>query len=203
MAPIMYHYEAVLRKSMQGKTFDLKDFYKSDHIGQDFITRVVSVEVPPAVRLVEFVDNFDDMDIVLKLLRTGYIVVSRQHGEVGIEYLSPFLEDGALLVACVQCKFVRSKEKWSDIKTRMESAVKELRKRNIDHFPVVYTTSDQKKITEKITHDGIYFTETDIFSFTSRIGILRLHTQKLGRVLSKKYPFLSGTWLPSSPKVEI
>ena len=28
---LMYHYEAVLRKASEGKTFTLKQFYKSEH----------------------------------------------------------------------------------------------------------------------------------------------------------------------------
>ena len=35
----------------------------------------------------------------------------------------------------------------------------------------------------------------DIFEFTNRLGILRLHTQKLGACLADKHPFLQGARL--------
>jgi len=62
--------------------------------------------------------------------------------------------------------------------------------KNIVMFRVVYTNVDQKTILESTYKDGIYFTETDLFTFTNKLGILRLHTQKLGDVLYQRYPIL-------------
>lgn len=193
MENVMYHYEALLRKSMDGKHFTLQDFYRSQNIG--VALGEVSATVPnTASNLVRYVDNFDDSDLILTLLREGFIVVSKKKSEVGVEYLSSFKNrDSELVVACVQCKFVRTSVKWKDIKAKMAKAVEWLERENIRHFTVVYTTADLKSMKGTTSEDGVYFTETDIFEFTSRIGILRLHTQKLVSALFEKYPFLCGT----------
>jgi hypothetical protein len=196
MEAVMFHYEAVLRKSMNGKTFSLSDLYKSKHIGETFKDRVVSAPVPPnTVSLVRFMANFNDIDETLRLLRSGFVVVSKAHSEAGVEYLAPYYEDKALVVACVQCKFVKAGTNWKEIKTAMAMAVSGLEKRTVQHFPVVYTTADQKSTSKKTYDDGVYFIEKDIFAFTSKVGVLRLHTQKLGAVLAGQYPFLQGSTL--------
>ena len=38
--------------------------------------------------------------------------------------------------------------------------------------------------------NGVYFLEEDIFRFTSKLGVMRLHTQKLGNALKRSYPML-------------
>ena len=50
-------------------------------------------------------------------------------------------------------------------------------------FPVVYANVDQQSLRSETYKGGVYFTEKDLFKFTSKLGILRLHTQKLGRRL--------------------
>ena len=195
MEAVMYHYEAVLRKSMDGKEFDLKDFYRTENVGDNFKQRIVTAKVPPAIDLVRVVKDFQDMDEVLRHLRAGFLAVSNLQNEKGVEYLAPYHEWKKLVVACVQCKFVQDSVSWSDIKWKMNLAVKWLKKKKIENFPVVYTTSDQKTMKKKTYADGVYMIEKDIFEFTSRLGILRLHTQKLGGVLANIYPFLQGARL--------
>ena len=82
-------------------------------------------------------------------------------------------ETGKLVVAYVQCKFVVY-----------------LDKSGVEYFPVVYTTADQKSIAEATFADGVYFTETELFEFTSPLGVLRLHKEKLGAVAGAELPFL-------------
>jgi len=195
MEAVMYHYEAVLRKSMVGKSFDLKDFYQTENLGGNFKQRTVTAKVPPAIDLVRVVKDFQDMDEVLRHLCEGFLVVSNLQNEKGVEYLAPYHEGENLVVACVQCKFVQGSVSWSDIRWKMALAVEELKKRKINHFPVVYTTADQKTVRETTYADGVYMIEKDIFEFTNRLGILRLHTQKLGARLADEYPFLQGARL--------
>ena len=189
----MYHYEAVLRKASEGKTFTLKLFYKSEHVSPTLVASEVKAKVPAQDTLVEYVKDFSDQARVLELLRTGFIVVSEFHNEYALEYLSPFRDasDGTLIVACVQCKFVQSTAKWSDIRTKMADATKWLKKKNIKCVPVIYTTADQKSIKPETYAGGIYFNETDMFEFTKRLGVLRLHTQKLGKNMEQKHKWLS------------
>ncbi|CAE7829071.1 unnamed protein product, partial [Symbiodinium sp. KB8] len=169
MEPLMYHYEAVLRKASEGKTFTLKQFYKSEHSSQSFTDKRVTAPVPERDNLVELVTDFSDRTRVLEFLQTGFMVVSEFHNEYALEYMSPFLDasDGTLIVACVQCKFVQSTAKWSDIQTKMADATKWLKKKkNIKCVPVIYTTADQKSIKPETYAGGIYFNETDMFEFT-------------------------------------
>jgi hypothetical protein len=142
---------------------------------------------------VEVVDDFSDMTHVLALLQKGFIVVSKKHSEPGVEYFSPFRDtlNGALVVAAVQCKFVTHRTLWGEILTKMNQATEELKTRNIEWFPVVYTTADVRQLQSVTYANGVYFTATDIFDFTSRVGVLRLHTQKLGEILGELYPQLA------------
>ena len=193
MEPLIYHYEALLRKASEGKTFTLKQFYKSEHVSDQLVASAVKAKVPPRDRLVEFVTDFSDYTRVLELLRTGFIVVSAFRNEYALEYLSPFRDasDDTLIVACVQCKFVQSTVSWSDIKTKMADATQWLKKEKVKCFPVIYTTADQKSMKPETYAGGIYFNETDMFEFTKRLGVLRLHTQKLGKHIEQKHKWLS------------
>ena len=100
--------------------------------------------------------------------------------------------EGELVVACVQCKFVKDKVPLSKVKEHMRSAVKPLRTKKIGFFPVIYATPDQDDTIQESTYkDGVYFNEVGIFKFTSKLGILRLHTEKLGKSLQKEVPVLN------------
>ena len=192
MEGLLYHYEAVLRKAVEGQTFTLKQFYQSKHCGERFEDLEVKAPVPKRTDLVERLPNFQDEKRVLGQLKQGFIVVSDLQNEVGIEYLAPFrtAEDNKLIVACVQCKFVKTSTNWTSIQTQMSTATDWLKKQEIQHFPVIYTTADRSSIQPQTYEDGIYFTEEDIFEFTKKLGVLRLHTQKLGEKMQQKHPYL-------------
>ena len=72
----------------------------------------------------------------------------------------------------------------------MHMAVEPLEEKKIAIFPVVYATPDQDTIEEGIYEDGVYFNVFSIFKHTRKLGILRLHTEKLGKS-QKKVPMLS------------
>jgi hypothetical protein len=196
MEHVMYHFEAVLRLSIgAGKTFTLGSYFKSVHMPPERFGEKVSLAIPHRdQKIVVDYPNFanSNFDAILGNLKAGFIVVSKAHSEVGVEYLAPFFkEDGSLLVACVQCKFVKEHTSWSDIKDKMLTATELLRKRKIDFVPVFFTTVNQKTVAKETFKDGVYFTEIDLFNFTNRLGILRLHREKLGSRLVDKFPFLS------------
>ena len=192
MEGLLYHYEAVLRKAVEGQTFTLKQFYQSKHCGERFENLRVKAPVPEQTDLVERVPDFQDQELVLGKLNSGFIVVSDFQNEVGVEYLAPFrtAEDGKLIVACVQCKFVETSTNWTSIQAQMSTATYWLKKQKIKHFPVIYTTADLSSIQRQTYENGIYFTEEDIFEFTKKLGVLRLHTQKLGKKMQQKHPYL-------------
>ena len=80
---------------------------------------------------------------VVEFLEAGYIVVSKNHSEVGVEYLAPYRvgsTSGKLVVACVQCKFVQNTTSWVDIEAKMKAVTDKLRKMSVECFPCVYTT---------------------------------------------------------------
>ena len=84
-----------------------------------------------------------------------------------------------------------AKVDWSEIKLKMGLATDALTAKGIAHFPVFYTTANQQRTMPATVADGgAYFVETDIFRFTHRLGILRLHTEKLGAVLADHFPCL-------------
>ena len=192
MEGLLYHYEAVLRKAVEGQTFTLKQFYQSNHCGERFENVRVKAPVPEQTDLVERLPDFQDKNSVLGKLKQGFIVVSDFQREVGVEYLAPFrtAEDNKLIVACVQCKFVNTSTNWTSIQTQMSTATDWLKKQKIQHFPVIYTTADLSSLQPQTYEDGIYLTEEDIFEFTKKLGVLRLHTQKLGKKMQQKHPYL-------------
>ena len=194
MEGLLYHYEAVLRKAVEGKTFTLKQFYQSKHCGERFDNLRVKAPVPEQTDLVERLPDFQDKKRVLGKLEQGFIVVSDLQNEEGIEYLAPFrtAEDNKLIVACVQCKFVKKSlnSSWREIQTKMSMATDWLKNQTFKHFPVIYTTAEKSSLQPQTYEAGIYFTEDDIFEFTKKLGVLRLHTQKLGKKMQQKHPYL-------------
>lgn len=193
MEALMYHYEAVLRKVVEGKTFLLNNFYKGAHVGEEFLEMEVRAPVPSGTDLVWTVIDFSNPDCVLGHLRAGRIVVSKSPTEPGVEYLSPYIVVGTeeLLVAACQCKFVSVKtEPWQVMNGKIVQAMTWLTERGIRHFPVAYTTVDQRGLNASTYKRGAFFTESDLFEFTKKLGILRLHTEKLGTYLSSACPWL-------------
>ncbi|CAE7944669.1 unnamed protein product [Symbiodinium necroappetens] len=195
MEGVMFYYEAVRRIALDGKPIELSQFYVTDYIGDNFKKMLLVGALPQGGgRLVEFVKDFSDVKLVIDWLKKGAIVVSQKQSEEGVEYLTPWrLNDaeGKLVVACVQCKFVKDKVPWSKVKKHMHSAVEPLKQKKIEVFPVIYATPDQDTIQESTYNDGVYFNEVSIFKFTSKLGILRLHTEKLGKSLQKEVPVLN------------
>lgn len=193
----MYNYEAVLRKVVEGKTFCLKSFYKTAHLGCEFLEMYVHAPVPPGVDLVHTVAHFEDAESILRHLKAGCIVVSKRMNEPGVEYLSPYFvnETQELIVAACQCKFVSVKtEPWHIMNSKICNAMTWLTDRGIRYFPVAYTTVDQQHLEVNTYKSGAFFTESDLFDFTKKLGILRLHAEKLGAYLASEKP-----WLLMSP----
>ncbi|CAE7243477.1 unnamed protein product [Symbiodinium sp. CCMP2592] len=196
MEGLMFHYEAVLRIALDGKPIALNKFYTTHYIGTKFkrMRGLVAALPTDGGNIIEFVQDFIEIDAVIKLLEEGVTIVSQKQSEEGVEYLTPWrLNDaeGKLVVACVQCKFVKDKVPWSNVKKHMHSAVEPLKQKKIEVFPVIYATPDQGTIQENTYKDGVYFNEVSIFKFTSKLGILRLHTEKLGKSLQKEVPVLN------------
>lgn len=207
MERIMYHYEAVLRAAVgAGPVFPLQQYYKSSWIDDKLSQRHLKFDLPTnAVQLHKEVQDFSSssMPNVLRHLELGYIVVSKAQGEEGVEYFAPFRDaaTNALVVACVQCKFVQKSANWAEIADKMMTATTYLKQNQHECFPVVYTTVDQQALAESTFAGGVYFTETELFEFTRRLGVLRLHKEKLGAVAQDRYPFTSDTLIkPFSTK---
>eukprot|EP00971_Amphidinium_carterae_P110757 2194011-Amphidinium_carterae.1 len=191
MEPLMYHYEAVLRLALAGKAFKLEDFYKTPHMAASWKDTVVTAPLGPGRQVVE-VDNFKAAT-VKGHLENGFIVVSKAHSECGLEYLTPFRKhpDNELLVASVQCKFTPTAE-WYKWRTVMKKAMKDLSDNGITtSFPVYYTAVDQTDVQNDTYKDGVYYIQDDLFDYTKRLGILRLHTEKLGKFTAAKRKYLS------------
>jgi hypothetical protein len=119
------------------------------------LTRFPRVKAPPpssARPLVVYVPNFVDKEVHQHLV-SGHIVVSKDRGEIGTEYLVPFLRlpEGNLIVAFAQCKFVYKKTSWIDIKNKLDASMEKVKASNnelfaVEMFPVVHTTVDQVRI---------------------------------------------------------
>jgi len=110
---LMMHYEAVRRICRAGRKDELLgSFFPTKFIGPSWETRRVVVKLPPVGPdgIVAYVDDFSDVEAVLRLLRDGYIVVStKQRAEQGLAYASPFFDsedETTMLVAVAQVKFV-------------------------------------------------------------------------------------------------
>jgi len=194
MEAVLYHYEAVLRIAQAGKKFVLQEFFKTIHSDEMFAINVTA-PFPSSGHVVKYVPNFIDSRAIFSHLDSGYIVVSEYHSEIGTEYLVPFRKsDNTLMVAFVQCKFVTLKSSWSEIVEKLNKSMQYFVEKSefakIEMFRVVYTTTDQTTLRSKTYKGAVYYTENDLFKFTNKLGILRLHTQKLGEKLKLNYPVL-------------
>ena len=155
--------------------------------------RDVRWKVPQGVNHVYIASSSEPstMSHVVEQLGFGYIVVPQHSSKEGVEYLLPFVDarSGKLLVACVQCQFMKKAVDWCSMKFPLQEATCYFKTHGIEFFHVVYTTADQLATAKKTFGEGVYLVEDDIFRFTSRLGILRLH-YTLEEVLKAKYPFL-------------
>eukprot|EP01124_Arcella_intermedia_P024272 TRINITY_DN4043_c0_g1_i5.p1 TRINITY_DN4043_c0_g1~~TRINITY_DN4043_c0_g1_i5.p1 ORF type:complete len:653 (-),score=114.49 TRINITY_DN4043_c0_g1_i5:14-1795(-) len=193
MEAVMYHYEAVLRTCLDDRPFKISTFYGGCFCGILLPKlQLIRPELGLSEHLVKMVDNFSDTEELIDQLNSGFILVSRKHSEEGIEYLVPFknTKDDSLVVGAVQCKYVTTRTNWKTIKLKLQNGTKNLNEEGIQTFPIVFSTVDQSYLKSKTYKGGLYFTEEGIFKFTNRLGVLRLHTQKLGKALSKQYPIL-------------
>jgi len=172
MESVMCHYEAVLKIAQENKLFPLGSYYPTEYIMPSLHPLDVSACLPNSYSLIYEVDNFNDTKMLVEQLHNGYIVVSRNPTEIGVEYFVPFSYDKRLIIAAVQCKFVQDKVNWAEIKRLMNAAISNI---DVEVFPVLYTTVDQYSVQKRTYSDGVYFTEEAIFKFTSKLGILRLH----------------------------
>ena len=197
MEHVMYHYEAILRLALKGTILtSLDKFFSTSNVGNALKKLLLVAPLAPyrAVSQVFEVENFSDHISILDLLRKGYIVVSKAYHENGIEYLSPWMStDGSLYIAAVQCKFVKiSCDNWVDIHLKIHKAMSWTAAHNIQWFPVIYATADLQFLQKNTFDSSVILIESDIFRFTSKFGILRLHTEKLGLHLAAKYPVLKN-----------
>ena len=197
MEGVMYHFEAAKRTALRGRTLPLRDYYgvEAEAMSSKLVRTNVFFEVPGGQNQVIHFESFeeDNMPEVINALKAGYIVVSLKTSEVGVEYFVPFHtvpQPMKLLVACVQCKFVQQEVDWPEIKRKMAKATEYFTEKGIEFFPVVFTTVDQKSVRPSTVDGGVVFVERDLFHFTNRFGILRLHRMKVGNKLAKEYSFL-------------
>jgi len=177
---ILYNYEAVLRAACT-ESFTLGKFYGTKHIDNQLSSMVVTVKAPNATSLVVPVKTFENnFAQTLEFLTAGFIVVSENTTEPGIEYLSPYFDaKGNLVIAAVQCRcIVGSTLGWGTIKAGIRAAMRQFDIEAIKWFPVVYTTSSQRTIRRETYAGSVFFTESDLFVFTQKMGALRLHTTK-------------------------
>jgi len=195
MEDLMFHYEALLRVGLKGKSIPLRDFYVGGCIDPELGSKQVTALLPSSRDLVLHVPNFQNTESVLSKLRDGWILVSKEHNEPGVEFLTPWQEHGSgkLLVAAVQCKFVKGKAAWADVSRKLQVVKDSLTSEAVQVFPVVYATPNQETIQPQTYQGGVFFTEYGIFCFTNKLGILRLHVMKLGTALKSDYPWLEGS----------
>lgn len=198
MEVLIYEYEAVLREAARGKEFALGTFYKTKHISSNLRTMVVYAPLPPSQSLIEIVKDFTDIATICRLLRSGWIVVSKLTSEPGVEYLSGYItRDGNLLVGATQCRFVQSTtETWTAMRGKIETAMQGLRDEGIPYFQVIYTTVNKKCLKGSTYENAAVFTEEDMFELTRKLGPLRLHSEKLGAHMCANHPWLGRMSLP-------
>ena len=199
MEHAIYHLEAAKRIAVGSRLLSLEDYYGYGYdvkfLDGALKCRYVHCKVPSGVDHVYTSPSFatKHMPAVVNHLRAGYIVVPKHlSGVAGVEYLVPFFDfvSRKLLVACVQCKFVKKNSDWSSLNFPVKEVTAYFETNDIEFFHVVYTTADQRMTAKKTFGKGVYLVADDIFRFTNRLGVLRLHCTALGKVLRSKYPFL-------------
>lgn len=200
MEGLLFHFEAVLRLATEGREFTLGGFYKTEHICAKLRDTIVTAPLPPDGTVIREVPDFTDMDFIIAHLTDGYIMVSQFDSEPGVEYLSGYLtHTGKLLVGATQCRFVQSKtETWTKLNTKINVAMKGFELRNIPCFHVLYVTADKSGVKSETCKNAVVYTEQAMFDFTSKLGPLRLHTEKLGTFMRRSHPWLGRMCSDSS-----
>ena len=210
--PVFFHFESVRRLAASEKPFKLEKYYAAtnSNLGDTFSTTIgnlyVKCVLPAGSTCVRMVDNFDDVSRIISLLTGGFIVVSKNPSQNGIEYLTPFHDaTSSRLVAIggVQVKYVTNgtSSMWKDIHGGAVDALSPFTEAGkyaepaYHTFPVFITTTDQcgGATAKDLMTDGVLLLESATFHWTQPLGILRLHVEKLGTVLAEEVPMLSTT----------
>ena len=191
MERILIHYEALLRKSLEGETVQLREYYNiedDDNISEKYRHITVEIKASMGCNQVQTVKDFKDIKGVLEKLHQGFIVALEKDTAylVAHDLVAPDSSNSPkLVITCVQCKFNNHETK------RLKRAVKALR--DIDDvlcIPVIFTSKKFHEFEMERFGDGLYFCEEEIFRFTRKLGILRFHVEKLGAELQDQYPSL-------------
>jgi hypothetical protein len=199
MEDVIVHYEAVRRICRAGRAGGetIGSFFKTGFIGEKWKKISITIKVPTADDdgIIAQVANFTDVGAVVKLLQEGFIVVSKNRTEKGLEYAAPFfdLRTNELIVECAQCKLVAGGVKWGEAALKFDNDfTAALTTKKIEWFPVMYTNHHTETGTlQAATYaDGVYFNEITLFWFTQPLGILRMHLEKIGDNLSALCPSL-------------
>ena len=182
MEGVMMHFECVRKVALGNNTrVRLGYFFKGALICEKLRRIEIQIKFKKKAKiLVREVDKLNDDD-VLRLLKDGYTVTSRNPTELGAERLVPFFRtDGSLYVALMQDKFVQKDvTSWAVAKKNLDqsSAVKHLTENNVDYFYVFNTTIDQHTVQKETLKGCVIFTETGLMDYTIKLGPLRLHTE--------------------------
>ena len=182
MEGVMMHFECVRKVALgNNTTVRLGYFFKGALICEKLRRIEIQIKFKKKAKiLVREVDKLNDDD-VLRLLKDGYTVTSRNPTELGAERLVPFFRtDGSLYVALMQDKFVQKDvTSWAVAKKNLDqsSAVKHLTENNVDYFYVFNTTIDQHTVQKETLKGCVIFTETGLMDYTIKLGPLRLHTE--------------------------
>jgi hypothetical protein len=197
MERVLIHYEALLRKSLEGKTVQLREYYNledDDKISEKYRHVTVEIKATTGCNQVQTVEDFKDVDEVLEKLQQGFIVALEKDTAYLVAHDS--LNSTKLVITCVQCKF-----NVSDTK-KLKRVVRKLREReDILCIPVIFTSKKYRNFEMDRFGEGMYFCEDDILRFTRRLGILRFHVERLGAELRDQYPSLSP--YPPDPEEEV
>ena len=208
---VFYHYEAVRRLAASEKPFRLSAYYaaKGAFLGKTFSKTTggmyVNCKLPTDAECscVTTVENFSNVSSIIDLLIGGFIVVSENPDQNGIEYLAPFHDaktSKLVAIAGVSVKYAvkGTSATWESIH---DAAVKALLpfalaskkgKPKYHTFPVIFTTTELcgDALTKELMADGVLLLESATFHWTRALGMLRLHVEKLGTVLADELPFL-------------
>ena len=186
---LLCHFEAAKRLMYGTAQFRLGDYY----VGADSCGTVGNARVTATPELlpheaVRDVPSFRDTDRIVNLLRGGAIVVSKDKDEAAIKYLVPFFVDLQLkYVAAVQVKFrpsLDAEENGNEVAvtdicdTAMACpVVKALKGMDITCFTVLFSTV-HGGLDERKGVPAVLYSEEGLFTFTKRLGPLRVHREK-------------------------
>eukprot|EP00755_Sulcionema_specki_P004990 Sspe_Gene.4706::Locus_1553_Transcript_4_10_Confidence_0.558_Length_1124::g.4706::m.4706 len=114
MEAVMAHFDAVRRCAIgTGDAVSVQEYFKDGAIDIWLKDELLRLHLPCGKNHVECLD-FENTGLVVSKLQKGYIVMAKSRTQLGFEYLIPFTKVGEtennrgnLLVAAVQCKYVK------------------------------------------------------------------------------------------------